>query len=436
MTPQYQRAALLFEQQRYNDAVSELRAAITAQPEDVFAWGLLALALSELEQRQQALEAAQRLIEIAPDFDYSHYILARVELDRDNLSEARTAINRAIELDPNDAPNFATLAAIEHHADNWQKSLDASERGLALDAQYEGCRHWRTLALAKLGRTEEAEHEFNEMLREEPNDPYAHASRGWFLLEHGDSAKAREHFIESLRLDPTNESARNGLANALKAQHRVFGLVLQLLLFAGRFKSWVLWMAAIVIVVGMRFLDRLSAKFPDFYWLFFTLNTALWIVVFSTIVAQPVFDLILRFDRQGRHALSDDQVRASTWNGVCLLVALLLAWMWAWKNARLMGTLALAAVMLTGLITNTFSAPPGWVRRRMAWVTIFAAALIPFSYVFAIISVVLVVKFKWPAALTLKAALLYIPFTSVVISMFGDNILEWLIKRRPDPRSL
>jgi tetratricopeptide (TPR) repeat protein len=435
VTARYQRGVLLFEQQRYQDAVSELRAAVAEQPEDVYAWGLLALSLSELEQRQQALEAAHRLVELAPDFDYSHYILARVELDRSNLSEARAAIERAIELDPNDAVNFAVLAGVEYHADNWQKSLDAAERGLALDPEQDGCRHWRTLALVKLGRTAEAEHGFSQMLEQDPNDPYAHSSRGWFLLERGDSKAAREHFIESLRLDPTNDGARAGLANALKAQHRLFGLILQLLLYLGRFRTWMLWAAAIVIVIGMRFLDQLSARFPEFYWLFFGINAAIWTVIISTMIAHPLFDLILRFDKQGRHALSENQVRASNWHAVCLVVALLLAWVWAWKNARLMGTLAFATLMLMGLITHTCNAPPGWVRKRMAAITIFAALLIPFSYVFLIVSVILIVKLRLPPGPLLKAALLYIPCASMLISMFGDNILEWLMKRRPDPRS-
>ncbi|MDB5311521.1 MAG: tetratricopeptide repeat protein [Gemmataceae bacterium] len=45
---------------------------------------------------------------------------------------------------------------------------------------------------------------------------------GWALLHARQPAEALTHFREALRLDPTNEWARDGLIEALKARYWVY----------------------------------------------------------------------------------------------------------------------------------------------------------------------------------------------------------------------
>ena len=88
--------------------------------------------------------------------------------------------------------------------------------------------------------------------------------------------------------------------------------------------------------------------------------------------------------------------------------------------------------MLTMPITQIFDATPGWVRRRMAWITVFAAALIPASFVTSVIALILILKFKIHVFWLLQLGLMYLPITSVLISAFANDIAAWLEKRRPD----
>jgi hypothetical protein len=149
-------------------------------------------------------------------------------------------------------------------------------------------------------------------------------------------------------------------------------------------------------------------------------------------VAHPLFGLVLRLNREGRRAFSPDELRASNWHAVCLLIGLGLGLVWALKGRGLFGIYAYATIALCGAVTETFEATPGWVRTRMKWLTILAAVIIPASYVLSIVLAVAILKYRLPLAWPLKFTMFYLPVVSVCISGFADDIAEFLEKRRPD----
>lgn len=432
MNETYAKAQLLFRQERFELAVSELQKELAANPDNSWAHLLLARSLSRLEKHDAAIAAASRAIELAPDNDYSHWVMAGVLLDRGQLGEAREAAETALELDPNDSANFGLLARIEFITDNWQKVIELTDRGLALNAEDDVCRHFRSLALLKLGRTEEAEREMSTLMADDPEDPNTHEAQGWLYLERGESEKAENRFLESLRLAPGNESARTGLANALKARHAVFGWVLKLLLWTARFKTWTIWVAVIVFFVGLAQLRKLAVANPALFWPVWMLDVAALLLVVAATAGHPLFNLVLRASKRTRIALSPAELRASNWHLVCLLAALVFGLLAAWKGDRQMRSLGLASLLLTFAITNTFAASEGWVRMRMGWVTIVAAVCIPLSFVIFVVSLYLLLKHRIGSPGLIKLGLLYLPMISVLLSCFSDNLAETLERRKPD----
>src|SRR6185295_1356907 len=97
--------------------------------------------------------------------------------------------------------NHAWLSRIEFERGNWADALNAADAGLAIDAENNMSLHYRSLALTRLGRQEEARRDQETLLAADPEDPHSHAARGWTLLNEGDPVKAKEHFLEALRLD-------------------------------------------------------------------------------------------------------------------------------------------------------------------------------------------------------------------------------------------
>jgi tetratricopeptide (TPR) repeat protein len=431
MSAHYERAMVLMDQHRFEDAVKELRQAVIEEPDCPYTHGMQAISLGRMERYDQAIEAAAKVIEMAPDLGFSHYIRALVYVWRGDLKEARIAIQEAIRLNPGDPQHYGILARIEFDSGKWTETVAATDQGLALDPKEDVCLHYRSLALAKLGRREEAEDGINTLLRDNPEDSHTHAARGMLYLEQGNAALAKKHFLESLRLDPTNNDVRHGLVNALSAQNVVFGKVLQLILYLDRFRGASLWLMIIGAMFGLRFLNRLVQTNPESYAIVFVIKAIFFTAIILIVVGLPLFDIILRFDREGRMALTENRIRASNLNIFCFISALLLALYWAWLGKGLIANLAWATMMLPAAIWVAHLSDSNWVRQRMMWVVCAAAILIPFSYFLLVLSVILMVVLKMNFGWLLTMAI-YLPLVSILMSAFANEIVEYLERKKPD----
>jgi hypothetical protein len=74
-------------------------------------------------------------------------------------------------------------------------------------------------------------------------------------------------------------------------------------------------------------------------------------------IANPIFDLMLRFDSEGRHALSADELRATNWYLPCLgFGGLCLIWMCLSKGGALPRELGMASFLLCFAVSQVFEA--------------------------------------------------------------------------------
>ena len=85
----FQRAVLLFQQDRFAEAIGELHLQLAEEADDPAAHSLLALCLARLEKYGEATEHAQRAIHLAPDFPRGFYVLANIQLERNRDADAR-----------------------------------------------------------------------------------------------------------------------------------------------------------------------------------------------------------------------------------------------------------------------------------------------------------------------------------------------------------
>ncbi|PIQ83276.1 MAG: hypothetical protein COV75_08345 [Candidatus Omnitrophica bacterium CG11_big_fil_rev_8_21_14_0_20_63_9] len=369
------RALLLLEQSRYELAEQELRRVLTLEPNHAAAHALLALCLSHRKQYQQATEEAQRAIHQAPDASFGHYALGTVLHDRGELTDACRATIEAIRLDPYRPEYFARLAAIEFDRARWREALDAAEQGLTVDPEHVGCTNLRAMALVKLGRRGEAGATIDVALARDPENALSHANQGWTLLEAGEAEPALEHFREALRIDPELEWARQGIVEALKARHPIYALMLRYFLWMGRLSPRARWGVVFGAVILSRVLREAGRAVPALTPVIAPLLIAYAAFVILTWIADPLFNLLLRFDRFGRLALSEDQIHATNWIGACLgvcLAALLAGWITgvsAWLIA------ALVCGLYVMPLSGVFHAPVGRPRRIMAGYAIGLAVL-------------------------------------------------------------
>ncbi len=371
MSPNFERAMLLFQQSRFELAEKELRQGLAEAPDEAYGHALLALCLTRQEKFEEATAEAQRAIGLQPDFEFAHYALASVMEDRRRLPEARAAILEAIRLDSSDADNFALLASVEFQESHWAEALKAAERGLECDAEHVACTNLRAMALVKLGRKSEAGLTIDEALRRNPENSLSHANQGWTWLEKGDPKKAAEHFKEALRLNPQQEWARQGMVEALKAKNFIYAWMLKYFLWMGRFSTRGQWAIVIGGMIGNSLLGQFANSNPDLAPYILPIRILYIVFALMTWLAYPFFNMLLRMSTFGRMVLSEEETTASNWFGACLFCAMIsLAGtvVYGFDSAWLIAALVFGVLLLP--LSSIFRTEPGWPRKVMIALTL------------------------------------------------------------------
>jgi tetratricopeptide (TPR) repeat protein len=373
MGAHFERARYLFEQSRFDQAEQELRNELALAPDDPVALALLGLCLAATG-RGDPLECIETALRLDPNLAFAHYARADVLHDRDDLAGARSAVGEALRLDPT-APNyFALLSGVELKEGRWPAALAAAERGLAVDPDHVGCGNLRGLSLLKLNRPAEAADALRAVLARDPDNAVSHAHLGWATLHLGDAVGALRCFREALRLDADFDEAREGVLASLRARLPIYPLLLRGVLLLKRLgRGHQLGLLAVGLTAYW-VLEALSLRVPEagrYLGPLLGCTVALAVVLW---IADPLFNLVLRFDSAVRRSLTKDQLRASTGVGLCLLAAAVPLGIWLSGGPQVALWAAGAGAVLTVPVAGTFERPPGRGRGWMAGYTAATAA--------------------------------------------------------------
>lgn len=336
------------------------------EPGDPYAHALMALCLLAREKFDDAEAEAREAIQAGPDFAFSHYAHARVLNARHRDKEALKAIDQAIQCDPTDADYHSMRAAIFIDRREWAEALASAENGLQFEPENTTCNNLRAMALMKLGRRQEAGATIEATLGRNPDNTVTHANRGWTLLESGDRKKALEHFKEALRLDPTNDWARAGIVESLKAGNPVYSLLLRYTFWMSRLSQRAQWVVIVGGYFGSRGLSSLARSYPSLSPWILPVQCAYIAFALLTWLADPLANLMLRLNRFGRLALSEEQTESSNWVGGCLLLSVLGLGVYAlsgFNSDYLLGPIVFFALALP--IASVWKCAKGWPRTVM-----------------------------------------------------------------------
>lgn len=366
------RGTLLMEQDRVPDAIKEFQAALAETPDDFTAHGFLAILHARGGRWREAEEHVARAVALAPDAAFPHSARAQVLLQRDRFAAAEAAIMEAIRIDPHDAGSFCVLAASRLAQRHWREAVAAADSGLALDAEHAGCAMVRSQALLQLGDRAGAAATIAGTLARNPEDATAHASQGWALLHGDDPRAAVEHFREALRLDPTNEFARAGIVEALKARNPIYRGLLRYFLWMGRLPRGLRWGLVIGAFVGVRFLRQLARDNPALSWPVGLIIAVYAVFLVLTWIGDAAFNLLLFLDPLGRHALDDDQRQGAKLFGCLLLVVVGLVIGGLASGAAALVVAAVFWGLTTLVAASIHRCDRGWPR----WVAVAAVAAV------------------------------------------------------------
>jgi len=191
-----ERAAMLVDLQRFDEAVSLLADLLARDPERCRTWCLLTQAHLGAQSRARALEASRQAVRIGPDDEWAHRLKCSAHLLSNQYEEAVREAREAVRLAPH----------------NWQ------------------CHTNLARSLVRLGSPfDEAWAEAQEARNLAPLRADAHVTVGIVAAAAGHRADAEAAFLRALAIDPNNRSAHHELARVQATKHsRVNPLVLAL----------------------------------------------------------------------------------------------------------------------------------------------------------------------------------------------------------------
>ncbi len=290
----FERAQQLFNLERYQQATDELLKLLAFEPSNSDALRLLTACYINVGNTQKARQYANLYLAAQPDESVAHYYNALVLTREDKPQQSEQSIREAIRIDVYEPAYWGFLAALYIDKKEWKQALNYANKGLEYDPEHITCLNHRTLCLNKLNLKEELSHSINETLDADPNNYYTHSNVGWSKLEQNKPKEAITHFRESLRLNPNYTHAEEGLRHAIKAKNLIYNAFLNYQFWIGNQKRNLQW----VVILGILFAQKILP---------FPFNIAIYIFVFSIWLIEPLSNLVLLFDENGKYLLNKYQ---------------------------------------------------------------------------------------------------------------------------------
>lgn len=307
-----QKARLLLEQNRFEDARKELQNALSIDPANSETLGLLARLYLDTNQPAEALDLLNQALALDPEEDYYVYLSSFAWYRLNNPEAAATAIAQALSMNPYHAGYFALYAFILIRQRRFTEALQKADEGLQVDASDIGCLNARSQALNKLNRTQDAIDTMQDTLAVDPENDFSHTTVGFNYLEKGKHQLAAHHFREALRINPGSLSAREGMKEALKSRIAPYRWLLQ-------YEYWIQSKGknmALYSVIGLFILYRLAlyaaTHFPApwNYLMWVPVGLYLAFVIISWLIT-PLANFFLLYHPEGRYALTQREKHIS-----------------------------------------------------------------------------------------------------------------------------
>jgi len=186
-------------------------AMVSLWPGSYKAWRGHAKALSDVGDRQGAIDAAREMIRLKPGRAHAHFALGTLLGETGDPKGAIKALHEAIRLRPRYASAHTNLGNVLSRAGDHASAIRAYREAVRFQptAPLNWCNLGKELRLA--GDLDEALESYREALRRSPKHPAVLAGLGLVRFEKGDQQGAIQDLNEAIRIDPDLATARMNL---------------------------------------------------------------------------------------------------------------------------------------------------------------------------------------------------------------------------------
>jgi tetratricopeptide (TPR) repeat protein len=213
-----ERAMLLYELSRYQQAAVEFQKALSNDPDDSSIHTFLGSCFFYEDKYPEAEIELREGIRLSPEWSESYRILANCCFYQARAEEGHALIQTAIQLSPEDPNCFWTLSKLYTLQNNHAAALKAANQGLEINPEHITCLQAKALALGSLHRYAEGLDMSRIALNKAPESAENHAIQGYLLYQEKQLQSASDSFKTALRLDPQNGLATAMIAHAAKVE--------------------------------------------------------------------------------------------------------------------------------------------------------------------------------------------------------------------------
>ncbi|MGC4818094.1 tetratricopeptide repeat protein [Micromonospora sp. DT63] len=210
-----ERAQLLAELGRHDEAAGELTEGLALKPADSQALTMLARVHLVADRPVDALAAADAAVAAAPQALPALVVRAMALVDLGRYADAAATADRLLALGPTDAYAQRSAAAILADSRNGQPALNAAWRGVELAPQEAQAHLVLSLVAARLELFDLAERAYREALRLDPRLSEVEHGVGVLHLEQRRWSEALAHVAEAVTMGPSRVDSPRTLAYGL-----------------------------------------------------------------------------------------------------------------------------------------------------------------------------------------------------------------------------
>jgi tetratricopeptide (TPR) repeat protein len=195
-----------WQQGNHEEAKQEWRRAIAEDPREPYALWSFGRALLDEKQYAESRIYLDEAIRVAPQYAAPHIYRGRLFLDLGKDAEAEAEFIRAVQLNPFQTESRNTLGEFYFDRGRFAEAetqFRASLKSFPSEKAYEGVAE----SAAKLGKTEEAEANWKQVLLLEPFEGSAHRGLGRIYLLRGQWVDATREYEAILLMNPKDQEA-------------------------------------------------------------------------------------------------------------------------------------------------------------------------------------------------------------------------------------
>ena len=212
----------------YAEAEAIFRRIIRRDPENVFAYNSLGIALYFQGQLEQAIASYHKAIQLDPNFVFAHNNLGIALKGQGQLEQAIESHQKVLSLpdgqgQPASAHTLAYygLGTVLHKQGKLEQAIANFLKAIQLDSNHATVYYGLGTVLCDQGKLEQAIANFLKAIQLDPNRATAYYGLGTVLYDQGKLEQAIANFLKAIQLDPNRATAYYGLGTVLYDQGKL-----------------------------------------------------------------------------------------------------------------------------------------------------------------------------------------------------------------------